>query len=104
MTAERGRGKSALAGMHIQRLAGDAIVTAPSRASAEVMATFAGERFRFMAPDALLASDVAAEWLVVDEAAAIPSPLLKKTDGSLSPYATDHHGAGLRRHWQEVFY
>lgn len=78
VTAERGRGKSALAGMHIQRLAGDAIVTAPSRASAEVMATFAGERFRFMAPDALLASDVAAEWLVVDEAAAIPSPLLKK--------------------------
>ncbi|VDZ82213.1 tRNA(Met) cytidine acetyltransferase TmcA [Kluyvera intermedia] len=78
ITAERGRGKSALAGMHIQQLRGEAIVTAPSRASAEVIATFAGERFRFMAPDALLASDIVADWLVVDEAAAIPAPLLKK--------------------------
>lgn len=78
VTAERGRGKSALAGMHIQRLCGEAIVTAPSRASAEVIAAFAGERFHFMAPDALLASDAQAEWLVVDEAAAIPAPLLHK--------------------------
>ena len=78
VTAERGRGKSALAGMHIRNLRGDAIVTAPSRASAEVIATFAGERFNFMAPDALLASEVRADWLVVDEAAAIPAPLLQK--------------------------
>lgn len=78
VTAERGRGKSALAGMHIQRLAGNAIVTAPSRASADVIAEFAGERFHFMAPDALLASDAVADWLVVDEAAAIPAPMLKK--------------------------
>ncbi|MFP5595522.1 tRNA(Met) cytidine acetyltransferase TmcA [Kluyvera sp. 142486] len=78
VTAERGRGKSALAGMHIQRLHGEAVVTAPSRASAEVIAAFAGERFRFMAPDALLASDERADWLVVDEAAAIPAPLLQK--------------------------
>lgn len=78
VTAERGRGKSALAGMHIQRLHGEAVVTAPSRASAEVIATFAGERFRFMAPDALLNSDECADWLVVDEAAAIPAPLLQK--------------------------
>ena len=78
VTAERGRGKSALAGMHIQRLRGDVIVTAPSRASADVIAEFAGERFHFMAPDALLASDTVADWLVVDEAAAIPAPMLKK--------------------------
>lgn len=78
VTAERGRGKSALAGMHIQRLHGEAVVTAPSRASAEVIAAFAGERFRFMAPDALLDSDECADWLVVDEAAAIPAPLLQK--------------------------
>ncbi|WP_082221711.1 tRNA(Met) cytidine acetyltransferase TmcA [Kluyvera genomosp. 1] len=78
VTAERGRGKSALAGMHIQQLQGDAIVTAPSRASTDVIAVFAGERFCFMAPDALLASDAVADWLVVDEAAAIPAPLLKK--------------------------
>lgn len=78
VTAERGRGKSALAGMHIRHLRGEAIVTAPSRASAEVIAAFAGERFRFMAPDALLDSDECADWLVVDEAAAIPAPLLQK--------------------------
>lgn len=78
ITAERGRGKSALAGMHIRKLRGQAIVTAPSRASAEVIAAFAGERFQFMAPDALLASEAVADWLVVDEAAAIPAPLLKK--------------------------
>lgn len=50
LTAERGRGKSALAGMLIRQLAGDAIVTAPARAATEVMAAFAGEAFRFMAP------------------------------------------------------
>ena len=78
VTAERGRGKSALAGMHIQQISGTALVTAPSRASAEVIATFAGARFHFIAPDALLASDASADWLVVDEAAAIPAPLLQK--------------------------
>lgn len=31
-----------------------------------------------MAPDALLASTLEADWLVVDEAAAIPGPLLEK--------------------------
>ncbi len=78
ITAERGRGKSALAGMHIRSLNGRAIVTAPTRASADVIAAFAGERFHFMAPDALLASAETADWLVVDEAAAIPAPLLEK--------------------------
>jgi hypothetical protein len=42
------------------------------------MATFAGEAFRFMAPDALLAGDMRASWLIVDEAAAIPGPLLRQ--------------------------
>jgi tRNA(Met) cytidine acetyltransferase len=31
-----------------------------------------------MAPDALLASTLQADWLIVDEAAAIPGPLLEK--------------------------
>ena len=31
-----------------------------------------------MAPDALLASTTEADWLIVDEAAAIPGPLLEK--------------------------
>ncbi|MGK0738016.1 tRNA(Met) cytidine acetyltransferase TmcA [Yokenella regensburgei] len=77
VTAERGRGKSALAGMHIRSLAGSAMVTAPARAATDVMARFAGDAFQFMAPDALLASEVKADWLIVDEAAAIPAPLLQ---------------------------
>lgn len=76
VTAARGRGKSALAGQLISRISGNAIVTAPAKAATDVLAQFAGERFRFMAPDALLAFDEHADWLVVDEAAAIPSPLL----------------------------
>ncbi|HCN4647552.1 putative ATP-dependent acetyltransferase [Escherichia coli] len=76
VTAARGRGKSALAGQLISRIAGSAIVTAPVKAATDVLAQFAGEKFRFIAPDALLASDEQADWLVVDEAAAIPAPLL----------------------------
>ena len=76
VTAARGRGKTALAGQLISRIAGSAIVTAPAKAATDVLAQFAGEKFRFIAPDALLASDEQADWLVVDEAAAIPAPLL----------------------------
>ncbi|WP_218065840.1 tRNA cytosine(34) acetyltransferase TmcA [Escherichia coli] len=76
VTAARGRGKSALAGQLISRIAGSAIVTAPAKAATDVLAQFAGEKFRFIAPDALLASYEQADWLVVDEAAAIPAPLL----------------------------
>ncbi|WP_097458312.1 tRNA cytosine(34) acetyltransferase TmcA [Escherichia coli] len=76
VTAARGRGKSALSGQLISRIAGSAIVTAPAKAATDVLAQFAGEKFRFIAPDALLASDEQADWLVVDEAAAIPAPLL----------------------------
>ncbi|MCL5498849.1 GNAT family N-acetyltransferase [Escherichia coli] len=79
VTAPRGRGKSALAGMHLARLATQAIVTAPGRAATDVLASYAGE-INFMAPDALLAHIIhgqpLADWLIVDEAAAIPGPLL----------------------------
>ena len=78
VTAARGRGKSALAGMLLNRIAGSAVVTAPSKGATDIIARFAGERFHFMAPDALLASSRRADWLIVDEAAAIPGPLLEK--------------------------
>lgn len=78
VTAPRGRGKSALAGQLISAIKGKAIVTAPAKAATEVLAQFAGDAFHFMAPDALLATDVSAGWLVVDEAAAIPAPLLQR--------------------------
>ena len=79
ITAARGRGKSALAGMlakHNQHC----LVTAPAKVSTEVLAAFAGEHFHFMAPDAILAMDAepSAQWLIVDEAAAIPAPLLQQ--------------------------
>jgi Predicted P-loop ATPase fused to an acetyltransferase len=78
VTAERGRGKSALAGMHLRALKGKAIVTAPAKAATDVLAQFAEDRFHFMAPDVLLASEAQADWLIVDEAAAIPGPLLER--------------------------
>lgn len=81
VTAPRGRGKSALAGMHIARLSQPAIVTAPARVAADVLAQYAGD-ITFVAPDALQAriTDGASlpAWLIVDEAAAIPGPLLQK--------------------------
>ncbi|GLR10511.1 tRNA cytosine(34) acetyltransferase TmcA [Mixta theicola] len=80
LTAARGRGKSALAGMLMQRWPGRCLVTAPAKVSTAVLARFAGERFAFIAPDALLASAAPpeADWLIIDEAAAIPAPLLQR--------------------------
>lgn len=77
LTAARGRGKSALAGMLAQQQ--PCIITAPAKVSTAVLASFAGEHFHFQAPDALMAAEtVKAEWLIVDEAAAIPAPLLAR--------------------------
>lgn len=81
VTAPRGRGKSALAGMLIAASAGACIVTAPARAATDVLAQYAGEKFSFIAPDALAERIRAGQkpdtdWLVIDEAAAIPGPLL----------------------------
>lgn len=78
VTAPRGRGKSALAGMLLNGIQGSAVVTAPAKGATDVIARFAGEQFHYMAPDALLASTPEADWLIVDEAAAIPGPLLEK--------------------------
>lgn len=79
ITAARGRGKSALAGM-LARHHPRCLVTAPAKVSTDVLAQFAGEHFRFMAPDAILAEPQlpTADWLIIDEAAAIPAPLLQQ--------------------------
>jgi len=79
VTAPRGRGKSALAGM-LARNTTHALVTAPAKVSTAVLAQFAGEQFSFMAPDAILQQpvDPLPAWLIVDEAAAIPAPLLQQ--------------------------
>lgn len=77
VTAPRGRGKSALAGMLAQTTP-YALIAAPAKASTTVLAQFAGPHFRFMAPDAIIGhqTPIHADWLIVDEAAAIPAPVL----------------------------
>lgn len=82
LVAGRGRGKSALAGMLIKRLDVPVCVTAPAKAASDVLADFAGNKFQFYAPDRLLellagGNRPNSEWLIVDEAAAIPGPQLK---------------------------
>lgn len=81
LTAERGRGKSTLAGMLVAQWPGKCWVTGPGKAATQVLSQRAGDRARFWAPDALLeycqqhdVSDV--DWLLIDEAAAIPTALL----------------------------
>lgn len=85
LTAARGRGKSALAGMLAAHWPGRCRVTAPGRVSTDVLAQFAGERFQFVAPDRLLAEAEqlapGVDWLLIDEAAAIPAPLLQRLVG-----------------------
>ena len=77
LTAPRGRGKSALAGM-LARQIPRALIAAPAKAATDVLSRFAQDHFHFMAPDAILAQPdlPAADWLIVDEAAAIPTPIL----------------------------
>nr|WP_086940505.1 GNAT family N-acetyltransferase [Thaumasiovibrio occultus] len=100
LTADRGRGKSAALGIALAQLAINGqtrsqarqiVVTAPSFANAETLfrhaadklnlalertLQFANTQIRFVAPDELLLSDISADLVVVDEAAAIPQPLL----------------------------
>ncbi len=83
LTAARGRGKSTLAGMLVANTPLTCWLTGPSRAATEVAGEWAQGRAQFWAPDALLAhcrehdvSDVG--WLLVDEAATIPGPLLQQ--------------------------
>ncbi|MEB6336328.1 tRNA(Met) cytidine acetyltransferase TmcA [Serratia rhizosphaerae] len=83
LTAPRGRGKSTLAGMLVQRSAQSCWITGPSRAATEVASQWAQGNAQFWAPDALLAhcrqpGSAVADWLLVDEAAAIPAPLLQQ--------------------------
>ncbi|MFU9137867.1 tRNA(Met) cytidine acetyltransferase TmcA [Erwinia tasmaniensis] len=83
LIASRGRGKSALAGQLAARWPGRCLVTAPGKVSTAVLEQFAGEQFAFIAPDRLLEmppDDLPAgiDWLLIDEAAAIPTPLLTR--------------------------
>ncbi len=83
VTGPRGRGKSALAGMLAHGAPRAALVTAPTRAAVDILAQYAQGNGIFIAPDRLLTMldddcAPAADWLIVDEAAALPLPQLRR--------------------------
>ncbi|MGB0359963.1 MAG: GNAT family N-acetyltransferase, partial [Endozoicomonas sp.] len=135
MTADRGRGKSAALGIAAAQLLKEGIeqilITAPTRKTADIffqhLRNELGEEYNeclsrvdFIAPDDLVNSRPETALLLVDEAAAIPSPMLEVmlTTYSRIVYATTVHGyEGTGRgfairfkktldhqapHWQEV--
>jgi len=85
VTAKRGRGKSALAGLFAkQQLAQNqpVILTAPNKSAVNIFNAFAGTEITFMPPDELSQNlsdapqQFADHWLFVDEAAMIPLDIL----------------------------
>ncbi|OQX01556.1 MAG: tRNA(Met) cytidine acetyltransferase, partial [Thiothrix lacustris] len=81
LTADRGRGKSAALGLAASQLLASGkrvLLTAPSRATVATVFKHAALPPRFFAPDELLQTLPEGEVLLVDEAAAIPIPLLLK--------------------------
>ncbi|MFH7565521.1 tRNA(Met) cytidine acetyltransferase TmcA [Oceanimonas smirnovii] len=79
LTADRGRGKSSLLGRVAERWlqAGkEVVLTAPSPGAAAQAQTHCSRLLPFTAPDALLQTKPDADLVLVDEAAAIPVPML----------------------------
>ncbi|AEY02453.1 hypothetical protein GU3_13500 [Oceanimonas sp. GK1] len=79
LTADRGRGKSSLLGLAAARLlrAGKRVLlTAPSPGAAAQALAHCDRPLAFIAPDALLAERPEADVVLVDEAAALPVPML----------------------------
>ena len=108
LLADRGCGKSAALGIAAAHLALSGkkhiLITAPAKAQAAVaLAHFAqlteheasaSSALRFVAVDELLASQPEAELLLIDEAAAIPTPLLQQLLNHYSRivFASTEHG------------
>ncbi|MDO6582214.1 GNAT family N-acetyltransferase [Photobacterium sp. 2_MG-2023] len=115
ITADRGRGKSSAlgiaAGILMKEKPRKILVTAPRQRNAETVFQHAanilglaadssyqlqrdGSQLCFIAPDTLLAERPSADLLIVDEAAAIPAPLLQKMLSSYSRvvFASTIHG------------
>ncbi|MEQ5125614.1 GNAT family N-acetyltransferase [Providencia alcalifaciens] len=83
LIAPRGRGKSTVAGMLIKEWQGVCWCCAPAKVTTGVMAEYAQHELKFWAPDALLhycqsGQQINADWLIIDEAAAIPSHILRQ--------------------------
>lgn len=85
LTAARGRGKSAVAGLFLAEAPGRHLLCAPAKASVTVIQRYLHDpqQTEFIAPDNLLTLAETADvstygWLVIDEAAMIPLPLLSR--------------------------
>ena len=79
LTADRGRGKSSLLGLAAHRLIQyglRVLLTAPNQNAPAQAMRHCASPLHFVAPDALLAEQPAADILLIDEAAAIPVPML----------------------------
>ena len=85
VTAKRGRGKSALAGLFAKQQVAQnqpVILTAPNKSAVNIFNAFAGTDITFMPPDELSQNlsdapqQFANHWLFVDEAAMIPLDIL----------------------------
>ncbi len=84
LTADRGRGKSACLGFAIRKAVDEkdlsVVVTAYSRQSASIVYKYCNSP-RFVAPDHLIASQIRADLLVIDEAAMLPLSMLARLCG-----------------------
>lgn len=85
LTAARGRGKSAVAGLFLADTPGRHLLCAPAKVSVTVIQRYLdhSQQTEFISPDNLLiltetADTSAYGWLVIDEAAMIPLPLLTR--------------------------
>ncbi|SEB08543.1 tRNA(Met) cytidine acetyltransferase TmcA [Marinobacterium iners] len=123
LTADRGRGKSAALGIAAARLLQQGkrvILTAPSRAATsavfervQALAPDCMSQLLFASPDDLLHQPVQADLLLVDEAAAIPTPVLVELlnccprivfSTTLHGYEGNGQGFALRfRHHLELY-
>ena len=98
ITSDRGRGKSAALGIAALELSEEAykkiIVCAPSKNTAKIIFKHAKTKLSFYSPDELQQQKPEADLLLIDEAAAIPVPLLSDflKHYSRLVFATTQHG------------
>ena len=84
LTAKRGRGKSALLGMLANQIQAPVYLTAPNKSAVHSVIEFSEGGIEFIAPDELAIrlqhepEFSQSAWLLVDEAAMIPLPLLQE--------------------------
>ncbi|MCL5050634.1 MAG: GNAT family N-acetyltransferase [Firmicutes bacterium] len=79
LSAARGRGKSTVLGVLVQRLAElnrPVVVCAPSKRQLQALDAIAAQQYRFVAPDALATGARQEGIVIVDEAASLPANIL----------------------------